>query len=71
VEALEFTVGENARILHQPLKTLHLKKGVLVAAIGRRSDIIIPDGNTTVEPGDRVVLVTHGMMVDTLDDILA
>ena len=71
VEALEFTAGENLRILHRPLRELRLKHGILLAAISRRGDIIIPDGSTTVEPGDRVVLVTHSLTVEGLDDILA
>jgi len=71
LEALEFTAGENARVLGTALREMNLKQGVLVAAIGRCSDIIIPDGNTVIEPGDRVVVVTRPMTMDTLDDILA
>ena len=71
VEALEFTAVEGSRVLRQPLKSIRLKKGVLLAAISRGSDIILPDGNTSIEPGDHVILVTHAMTVDTLDDILA
>ena len=36
VEALEFTAGENLRILHRPLRELRLKHGILLAAWNTR-----------------------------------
>jgi len=72
VEALEFiATARSARVLGVPLKDLPLKKGVLLAAILRGEQTIIPGGMTAVEEGDRVVVVTRTTGLDDLTDILA
>ncbi len=71
VEALEFTAGPECReLLDKPMKDLPLKKGVLVGAIARDKEIVIPDGNTCIHEGDHVVVVTKSMAADDLMDIL-
>ena len=72
VEALEFNVtAASAPVLNQPLKDLRLKKGILVAAIARGRDIIIPGGMTNILEGDRVVVVSKGSRLEDLKNILA
>ena len=72
VEALEFNVtSASAAALDQPLKDLRLKHGILVAAIARGHDIIIPGGMTCIREGDRVVVVSKGSRLEDLKDILA
>ena len=71
VEALEFTAGPECReLLDKPMKDLPLKKGVLVGAIARDREIVIPDGNTCIREGDHVVVVTKTTGTDDLMDIL-
>ena len=71
VEALEFTAGPECReLLDKPMKDLPLKNGVLVGAIARDKEIVIPDGNTCIREGDHVVVVTKSMAADDLMDIL-
>ncbi len=72
VEALEFiATAKSSGVLHVPLKDLRLKKGVLLAAIARGSETVIPGGMTTIEEGDRVVVVTRNTGLNDLRDILA
>mgnify|MGYP003295340053 CR=1 FL=1 len=72
VEALSFTATASAReMLSTPLKDLKLRREVLLAAIVRRGEIIIPGGMTTIEEGDRVVVVTRNTGLNDLRDILA
>ncbi|MBQ4581967.1 MAG: Trk system potassium transporter TrkA [Oscillospiraceae bacterium] len=72
VEALEFiATAKSGGVLHVPLKDLRLKKGVLLAAIARGSETVIPGGMTTIEEGDRVVVVTRNTGLNDLRDILA
>ena len=72
VEALEFLVtGPSARLLHIPLKDLPLRSGVLLAAIVRGGNTIIPGGLTTIEEGDRVLVIARSMGLKDLTDILA
>lgn len=72
VEALEFTATANSRaLLGVPLKDLRTKKGVLLAAIVRGEQTIIPGGMTSIEEDDRVVVVTTNTGLQDLEDILA
>ena len=72
VEALEFTATARSRaVLNKPLRALSLKDGVLVAAIARGSEIIIPGGTSIIQEGDHVVVVTNAHTFDDLGDILA
>ena len=72
VEALEFTATTRSRaVLNKPLRALSLKDDVLVAAIARGSEIIIPSGTSIIQEGDHVVVVTNAHTFDDLGDILA
>ena len=71
VEALEFSVPEQAEFLGVPLKDLQLKSGILLAGIVRRSGkIIIPSGGDALERGDDVIVVTTNTTLQRLEDIL-
>ena len=58
-------------VLNKPLRALSLKDDVLVAAIARGSEIIIPSGTSIIQEGDHVVVVTNAHTFDDLGDILA
>ena len=58
VEALEFVINKNSRYLGEPLKNLKLKKNILLSCITRHGNTSIPDGNSTFEVGDTVVVIT-------------
>lgn len=69
-EALEFNVKDDPRLVRIPLKDLQLRSQVLVAGILRGRDIIIPAGDDVILPGDRVVVITAGLHLQDLADIL-
>ena len=68
-EAMEFTVGPGTRYLGVPLKELKLRPGVLLAVIVRNNDIIIPEGSSFLQEGDRVIIIARGGGVLDLNDI--
>lgn len=70
VEAVEFIAAANTKFLDKPLKDLHLKKGLLVAAIAREGKTVIPDGSTSILAGDRVIVMAKSLFLQNLDDIL-
>lgn len=70
VEALEFTAGSSTVCINIPLKQLQLVKGVLVAVIVRKNEIIIPHGKDVIKPGDGVILITKDKRISDLNDIL-
>ena len=68
-EAMEFTVGPGTSHLGVPLKELRLRPGVLLAVIVRKNDIIIPEGSSFLQEGDRVIIIARGGGVLDLNDI--
>ena len=52
------------------LKELSLKDGVLIAAVIRGKNLIVPNGGTVLEDSDLVILVTTRELVSSLDDVL-
>lgn len=70
VEALEFVIREKSPVVGIPLAELKTKKNVLVASIIRRGNIIMPNGTSTIEVGDSVVIFTTGKGFGDITDIL-
>ena len=72
VEAVEFAVDEHTRNCGIALKDLKLKSNLLLATISRDGQVEIPNGVSTIEPGDTVVVVTtRGDSLQNLNDIFA
>ena len=68
-EAMEFKLDATTPYLHTPLKDLRLKKDVLLAVIVRGRTIIIPEGSTTMEAEDSVIIISHSGMITEFNDI--
>lgn len=71
VEALEFLAKRQDKFYDKPLKELKpkLKENCLIACILRNNTVIIPDGNTSIQQGDNVIVVTTHKDFDDLRDI--
>ena len=71
VEALEFLIREeNPRLTNIPLMNLPIKKNILICCINRHNQIIIPDGQDVIQPGDSVVVVLTNERLQDITDIL-
>jgi len=55
-EVLEAVALETSDIVGKPLKKLSFPKGVLIIGIMRKEDIIIPTGDSVIEPNDRIII---------------
>ena len=71
LEALEFKVFEGAPNLGIPLKDIKLKSNLIIGAINRREQILLPDGEAHILPGDRVIVVTTQKKLNDFKDIFA
>lgn len=71
VKAMEFIIKKECEITNVPLKDLPTKRNYLIACIGRKRKVIIPNGNDHLEVGDSVVVVTTNQMINKFSDILA
>ena len=69
-EAAEFTIGEGSPVAGKPLAQLDFKPNVLIASIQRGKTSIIPRGQAVIEAGDSVVVVTKGIALSDISDIL-
>ena len=67
--ALEFSAKKRERFYDKPLKDLRIKKNCLIACIIRQNEVIIPKGDSQIQLGDNVVVVTTHKNFDDLNDV--
>ena len=70
VEALEFLVDADSKIISTPIKDLSLKPNTIIAGIIRGRTTIAPGGNDVILPNDRVVIIAENQRLRDLSDIL-
>lgn len=70
VEALEFLAKKQEKFYNKPLKSLEIKENCLIACIIRENEVIIPDGNSFIQLGDNVIVVTTHKDFEDLNDII-
>lgn len=70
VEAIELIATNLTTFLDIHLKKLQIVEGVLVAAIVRKNEVIIPHGNDVIKAGDNVILIAKDKKLTDLNDII-
>ena len=72
-EALEFLVDEHTRNVGKPLKEIKLKPNILLVSISHGAATEIPNGDSTFQLGDTVVIVDTNSqeIIRQLNDIFA
>ena len=70
VEVLEFVVGKEALCVNIPLKRMRLRENILISAVIRENETILPDGNTALLPGDHAIIVANAGHLRSLNEIL-
>ena len=70
-EALEVVALETSDIVAKPLRRVAFPKGAIVAGIIRKDHIIIPTGESIIEPGDRIIIFAQRRAVEGIEKILA
>ncbi len=70
VEALSFRIKGRSAVTDRTLAELPIRKGILVGAIIRKNQMIIPSGNDRILPEDLVVIITTHRGVDNIRKIL-
>ena len=69
-EVLEAEALANSAIVGKPLKDLQFPKEALFLCIFRRDEVIIPAGDTVIEPGDRVLILSTGAVIPLVEQAL-
>lgn len=69
-EALEFRVDEETLHCGEPLKNIKTRKNVLIVSITRGNKTEIPNGDSSFEIGDGIIIVASGnVVIHQLNDI--
>ncbi|MCI5650447.1 MAG: Trk system potassium transporter TrkA [Fusicatenibacter sp.] len=71
VEALEFQIHQNCRLVGIRLQDMKTRPNLLVAAISRQGKVIIPGGQDSFEVGDSVIVVTTVTGLQDIHEILS
>ncbi len=67
-EAIELKVSRDSKYTGKMLKNLRLPEGALVAAIIRDEKVIIPYGDSIIEPGDRIIVFALPHAIHIIED---
>ncbi len=70
-EVIEAVALETSEIVGKPLQKLSFPKGALVACIIRGEKVIIPKGDSVIEPDDRVIIFAMRNAIPKVERILA
>lgn len=68
-EVIEAEALETSTLVGKPLREVALPSGILVGAVIREGEVIIPRGNTEIRAGDRVVLFVRSDQVKKVEQM--
>ena len=70
-EVIEAVALETSEIVAKPLHKVSFPKGAMVAGIIRKETIIIPTGESVIQPDDRVIIFARREVIPKIEKILA
>jgi len=56
-EVMEIVASSHMKLLNKPIRELNLPGGIIIAAIHRGTQVIIPEGDTEIHVDDRVMII--------------
>lgn len=69
-EALETVILEDSPIVGKMVRDLDFPRGCLVLCFQRGEDVVIPRGDTRVEPNDRLILISTRQNIPKVEKVL-
>lgn len=69
-EAMEVIALEGSKLIDTPLNQLKLPRGVIVGAIMSHDQMVIPNGDTVINAGDRIVFFVQTAVRSKLEKLL-
>lgn len=67
---IEATISERSPVANMTIDDIELPLDCAIAAIERGNDLIVPNSNTVIHPGDEIIAVTHRAQEDQLRRLL-
>lgn len=68
---IELTAKQGSKIINKKLKDVHFPRGAIVSAIVRNTEVIIPGGNHTILPDDKVVIFTLPSALPSVEELFS
>ena len=69
-EFMEAEALETSDIVGRPLKDVSFPKGAIVAGITRDENMIIPSGDSVINPGDKIIIFARRQAIPKVEKIL-
>ncbi|MDD4122535.1 MAG: TrkA C-terminal domain-containing protein, partial [Eubacteriales bacterium] len=69
-EMIEIRADDHMRLSNRPISQIGLPDGVVIAAIHRGTDVIIPNGDTEIKKDDRVIIISLLSEVPELEKLI-
>lgn len=69
-EILEAVALATSDIVGKPLKKISIPKGALITGIFRDNAVIIPSGESVIEPDDRIIIFSKKQVIPQIEKIL-
>jgi trk system potassium uptake protein TrkA len=70
-EVVEAAALPGSRLVSGPLRAIGMPSGMLIGALVREGEVIIPESETVVKPGDRVIAVVSYNALQSAEALLA
>jgi len=70
-EVIELVAQESSAVTGQEIRNLNFPDDALIGAIVRGDDVLVPDGRDTIEPGDRVVVLSLPDAIQSVERLFA
>jgi trk system potassium uptake protein TrkA len=67
---MEVVALETSDIVGKPLKNISFPKGALIVSIIRNDNVIIPSGESAIEPDDRIIIFATRKAIPKIEKIL-
>lgn len=71
VEGIEFVALESSEAVNKPLKKIKFPRGALVMAVVRGEEVVIPTGETMLQPEDRVIIFAKRQAISKIEKMFA
>lgn len=69
-EALEAIAQDHSSVVGKPLKDIKFPKGALILCFQRGDEVVIPRGDTVIEPNDRLVIISTRQNITKVEKAL-
>ncbi len=71
VECLELIIKERQLVCGKALENLNLPEGILIIAVIRKNEMLVPNGKTVLEAGDRIILFAMHQVAPKMQKIFS